>query len=74
MNGIVKMLNISIHSPHARGDYRRIMDFISHDISIHSPHARGDMSVEEQELNIFISIHSPHARGNKERQRSRASA
>ena len=34
---------ISIHSPHARGDYRRIMDYIAHDISIHSPHARGDL-------------------------------
>ena len=35
-------LSISIHSPHARGDYTRSKAKLWLDISIHSPHARGD--------------------------------
>ena len=33
---------ISIHSPHARGDYYDALDAENAKISIHSPHARGD--------------------------------
>ena len=33
---------ISIHSPHARGDRPRKKSGLSREISIHSPHARGD--------------------------------
>ena len=57
--------DISIHSPHARGDvFNRPFDDSDH-ISIHSPHARGDPA----DLALFkslgvISIHSPHARGD----------
>ena len=37
--------NISIHSPHARGDFLPIPFFCTTlKISIHSPHARGDLS------------------------------
>ena len=38
-----ELKEISIHSPHARGDahVQAIRD--AHDISIHSPHARGDV-------------------------------
>ena len=40
---------ISIHSPHARGDRTLLsMKEESANISIHSPHARGDFSVEEE--------------------------
>ena len=35
-------LDISIHSPHARGDYPTMMSGRTYNISIHSPHARGD--------------------------------
>ncbi len=36
--------NISIHSPHARGDLQAEIKQRTHSISIHSPHARGDVS------------------------------
>ena len=34
--------SISIHSPHARGDQKKIKNPAFQGISIHSPHARGD--------------------------------
>ena len=34
--------DISIHSPHARGDFRSLSKARTAKISIHSPHARGD--------------------------------
>ena len=38
--------NISIHSPHARGDMTGMQDGVTEkEISIHSPHARGDRIV-----------------------------
>ena len=55
---------ISIHSPHARGDFwggRRRMWM---NISIHSPHARGDPRGRPAKDEDEISIHSPHARGD----------
>ena len=57
-------LQISIHSPHARGDITVLNSAVDRLISIHSPHARGDTAVAGS-LNAFdISIHSPHARGD----------
>ena len=41
--GVARWANfISIHSPHARGDQKRIIAARRGGISIHSPHARGD--------------------------------
>ena len=39
---IASIYNISIHSPHARGDDRYMISDKRVQISIHSPHARGD--------------------------------
>ena len=57
--------DISIHSPHTRGD--QLVAFSSClglKISIHSPHTRGDYSESVCILLGNISIHSPHARGD----------
>ena len=40
------IVNISIHSPHARGDNSRNLRIIDMQISIHSPHARGDNIIQ----------------------------
>ena len=42
--GLPELVEISIHSPHARGDFRRAVRSKHLRISIHSPHARGDRS------------------------------
>ena len=42
---ILQALQISIHSPHARGDMTSADTAAACYISIHSPHARGDFSV-----------------------------
>ena len=55
---------ISIHSPHARGDFARHTLIPCRKISIHSPHARGDVQRTGEVQGIKISIHSPHARGD----------
>ena len=39
---IISRKDISIHSPHARGDTTGYVDVAKIPISIHSPHARGD--------------------------------
>ena len=58
-------LDISIHSPHARGDYPTMMSGRTYNISIHSPHARGDAMHRPRIKAIYIiSIHSPHTRGD----------
>ena len=56
--------NISIHSPHARGDAALGFDWTLFFISIHSPHARGDTRSNGNVWLQKISIHSPHARGD----------
>ena len=43
-----KAINISIHSPHARGDFNAQSRLGQEIISIHSPHARGDPSDSAQ--------------------------
>ncbi len=56
---------ISIHSPHARGDWGLKRSPVVSSISIHSPHARGDAARNFTAVTRdFISIHSPHARGD----------
>ena len=56
---------ISIHSPHARGDQRRSRGHADGaGISIRSPHARGDGRKRCKRCSIQISIHSPHTRGD----------
>ena len=40
--GLMILADISIHSPHARGDEVHAPEDLAHMISIHSPHARGD--------------------------------
>ena len=55
---------ISIHSPHARGDTTGYVDVAKIPISIHSPHARGDDALSVFKFTLPISIHSPHARGD----------
>ena len=63
--GVKTEVSISIHSPHARGDGKRLIlvdDSIV--ISIHSPHARGDNGLNSVLASSLISIHSPHARGD----------
>ena len=58
---------ISIHSPHARGDQRRSRGHADGaGISIRSPHARGDGRKRCKRCSIQISIHSPHTRGDKQ--------
>ena len=57
---------ISIHSPHARGDTRLAVQSHRWVISIHSPHARGDGDTDvKYARRSVISIHSPHARGDR---------
>ena len=56
---------ISIHSPHTRGDvlhwsWQRVSQ-----ISIHSPHTRGDGAKNYATMAATISIHSPHTRGDR---------
>ena len=68
-NGVVvqpHVVDISIHSPHARGDGERLPHAKQGgNISIHSPHARGDLTHGPSYLAVVpISIHSPHARGD----------
>ena len=59
-------LQISIHSPHARGDGVVVERVLDGAISIHSPHARGDATpAHATPAAEHISIHSPHARGDK---------
>ena len=60
----VEPARISIHSPHARGDYYFSLDTDLITISIHSPHARGDIHGFLPPSAVPISIHSPHARGD----------
>ena len=55
---------ISIHSPHARGDWQQAGSDHLNPISIHSPHARGDRNRPQADRHHQISIHSPHARGD----------
>ena len=55
---------ISIHSPHARGDPASTGIFPALTISTHSPHARGDFVKSVGYESAVISIHSPHARGD----------
>ena len=58
-------MEISIHSPHARGDNSCHLGHAVFQISIHSPHARGDRFLSRLiEKMTRISIHSPHARGD----------
>ena len=57
---------ISIHSPHTRGDINEIIKIRDvYCISIHSPHTRGDRwQAARRWPNDAISIHSPHTRGD----------
>ena len=48
MREIGMMMTISIHSPHARGDFNDWLALPNHTISIHSPHARGDWLYVQQ--------------------------
>ena len=64
-NLVIKLVKISIHSPHARGDRSHPCGVRPRAISIHSPHARGDGAYDKRgERETHISIHSPHARGD----------
>ena len=57
--------DISIHSPHTRGDEGEKNEHRDQCISIHSPHTRGDVAgMVEAAVPKLISIHSPHARGD----------
>ena len=56
---------ISIHSPHTRGDYWYSAVCVDMLISIHSPHTRGDRFRPIRRLPSKISIHSPHTRGDR---------
>ena len=58
---IAQILDISIHSPHARGDITLDSFIIPVIISIHSPHARGD-SINFQRIHriqgsLYNTIH-----------------
>ena len=55
---------ISIHSPHARGDRRKRGNLVLREISIHSPHARGDSkdSAHWSILNYFNPLPSCEGR------------
>ena len=55
---------ISIHSPHTRGDFHRLVVAAIERISIHSPHTRGDATRKGGNFYVKISIHSPHTRGD----------
>ena len=39
---------VSIHAPHARGDYRHAQQILQSLVSIHAPHARGDRNRHRQ--------------------------
>ena len=67
-DGVIQLADISIHSPHARGDLFLILCGLLLAISIHSPHARGDRAAYERRIEQLISIHSPHARGDGRRE------
>ena len=60
----VKQINISIHAPHARSDFRKVSLYFRGIISIHAPHARSDDRQREAEAEKKISIHAPHARSD----------
>ena len=49
---------ISIHSPHARGDYSNGHPRTLLVISIHSPHARGDSISRQKSIRIYVSLHN----------------
>ena len=55
---------ISIHSPHARGDWKGRHGRRCKSISIHSPHTRGDARPAGRPVLGAISIHSPLTRGD----------
>ena len=57
--------DISIRSPHARGDSQHPRWRKHAVISIHSPHARGDKTWEQETKEMYISIHSPLTRGDR---------
>ena len=56
--------DISIHSPHTRGDEGEKNEHRDQCISIHSPHTRGDELLVRFFCVIQISIHSPLTRGD----------
>ena len=58
---------ISIHSPHTRGDASARRQAAGAPISIHSPHTRGDECEGFPAPETSISIHSPHTRGDTTR-------
>ena len=59
LDHIVHQIVISIHSPHARGDCKRMLtrECIER-ISIHSPHARGDSISLQKSIRIYVSLHN----------------
>ena len=64
LSALLKLI-ISIHSPHTRGDGRRISLYTaSIYISIRSPLTRGDRQEHGDHGSGRISTHSPHARGD----------
>ena len=67
-NGVVvqpHVVDISIHSPHARGDGERLPHAKQGGIFQSTPLMRGEtVLVESIVAIVLISIHSPHARGD----------
>ena len=54
---------ISIHSPHARGDPASTGIFPALTISTHSPHARGDSTMATSPLDVLPFQSTPLTRG-----------
>ena len=54
---------ISIHSPHARGDHLSPSPLLVEQISIHSPHARGDLPISLPSISAFGFQSTPLMRG-----------
>ena len=57
---MIKITNteISIHSPHTRGDQPRLLIHDIGVISIHSPHTRGDSISLQKSIRIYVSLHN----------------
>lgn len=49
---------ISIHSPHTRGDELLVRFFCVIQISIHSPLTRGDSISRQKSIRIYVSLHN----------------
>ena len=58
-------INISIHSPHARGDDVQEPTVFEHQLFQSTPLTRGETTADAAIGHVLlISIHSPHARGD----------